>query len=45
MPDGIGLRLNRSWGNFLWTTIPAAIGWVALAAGFTGWLKVATTKI
>lgn len=45
MPDGIGLRLNRSWGNILWTTITAAIGLVALAAGFTGWLKVATTKL
>jgi TRAP-type uncharacterized transport system fused permease subunit len=43
-PDGIGLLLKGSWGNIIWTTLTAAIGLAALAAGFTGWLKVATTK-
>jgi len=44
-PDGIGLLLKGSWGNIFWTTVTAAIGLAALAAGFTGWLKVATTKV
>jgi TRAP transporter 4TM/12TM fusion protein len=44
-PDGIGLLLKGSLGNILWTTVTAAIGLAALAAGFTGWLKVATTKL
>jgi len=44
-PDGIGLLLKGNWENIIWTTITAAIGLSALAAGFTGWLKVATTKI
>ncbi len=44
-PDGIGLLLKGNWGNIVWTTVTAAIGLSALAAGFTGWLKVATTKI
>jgi TRAP transporter 4TM/12TM fusion protein len=43
-PDGIGLLLKGSWENIIWTTLTAAIGLAALAAGFTGWLKVATTK-
>jgi TRAP transporter 4TM/12TM fusion protein len=43
-PDGVGLLLKGDWGNIVWTTITAAIGLVALAAGFTGWLRVATTK-
>src|SRR5262245_38717203 len=44
-PDGIGLLLKGGWGNILWTTITAAIGLGALAAGFTGWLSTTTTKI
>jgi TRAP-type uncharacterized transport system fused permease subunit len=44
-PDGVGLLLKGDWGNIVWATITAAIGLVALAAGFTGWLKVATTKL
>ena len=44
-PDGVGLLLKGNWENIIWTTTTAAIGLVALAAGFTGWLKVATTKI
>ncbi|MBM2806682.1 MAG: putative permease, fused integral rane protein [Deltaproteobacteria bacterium] len=44
-PDGIGLLLKGSWENIFWTTVTAAIGLAALAAGFTGWLKVATTKV
>jgi len=43
-PDGIGLLLKGSWGSIIWTTVTAAIGLGALAAGFTGWLKVATSK-
>jgi len=44
-PDGIGLLLKGNWENILWTTFTAAIGLGALAAGFTGWLKTATTKV
>jgi TRAP transporter 4TM/12TM fusion protein len=44
-PDGIGLLLKGGWGNILWTTTTAAIGLGALAAGFTGWLKAATSKL
>jgi TRAP transporter 4TM/12TM fusion protein len=44
-PDGIGLLLKGNWQNILWTTVTAAIGLGALAAGFTGWLKTATTKV
>lgn len=42
-PDGVGLLLKGNWENVVWTTITAAIGRVAFTAGFTGWLKVATT--
>jgi len=42
-PDGIGLLLKGSWGNIAWTTITAAVGLAALAAGLTGWLLMKTT--
>jgi TRAP transporter 4TM/12TM fusion protein len=44
-PDGVGLLLKGSWENIIWTTITAAIGLGALAAGFTGWLRMATTRV
>ena len=37
-PDGVGLLLKGPVGNILWTTVTAAIGLTALAAGMTGWL-------
>ena len=42
-PDGVGLLLRGSWGNILWTTVTAAVGLGALAAGLTGWLLTKTT--
>ena len=42
-PDGIGLLLKGSWGNIAWTTVTAAAGLAALAAGLTGWLLMKTT--
>src|SRR4029453_2553318 len=42
-PDGVGLLLKGSWGNIAWTTITAAVGLAALAAGLTGWLLMKTT--
>ena len=42
-PDGIGLLLKGSWGNIAWTTITAAVGLAALAAGLTGWFLMKTT--
>jgi len=42
-PDGIGLLLKGSWGNIAWTTVTAAAGLAALAAGLTGWLLRKTT--
>jgi TRAP-type uncharacterized transport system fused permease subunit len=42
-PDGLGLLLKGSWGNIAWTTITAAAGLAALAAGLTGWLLMKTT--
>ena len=44
-PDGIGLLLKGSWGNILWTTVTAAVGLAALAAGLTGWLSTKTTVL
>jgi hypothetical protein len=35
--------LKGSWGNIVWTTITAAAGLAALAAGLTGWLLMKTT--
>jgi TRAP-type uncharacterized transport system fused permease subunit len=42
-PDGVGLLLKGSWGNIAWTTVTAAAGLAALAAGLTGWLLMKTT--
>ena len=42
-PDGVGLLLKGAWGNIAWTTITAAVGLAALAAGLTGWLLMKTT--
>jgi TRAP transporter 4TM/12TM fusion protein len=44
-PDGIGLLLKGNWQNIVWTTVTAAVGLTALAAGFTGWLKIETRKL
>jgi len=44
-PDGVGLLLRGDWSNVLWTTATAALGLGALAAGFTGWIWIATTRI
>jgi TRAP transporter 4TM/12TM fusion protein len=44
-PDGIGLLLRGNWQNIVWTTVTAAVGLAALAAGFTGWLKTETSKL
>jgi TRAP transporter 4TM/12TM fusion protein len=44
-PDGIGLLLKGSWGNIAWTTVTAAAGLAALAAGFTGWLLMKTNRL
>jgi TRAP-type uncharacterized transport system fused permease subunit len=44
-PDGIGLLLRGNWQNIVWTTLTAAVGLTALAAGFTGWLKIETRKL
>lgn len=42
-PDGVGLLLKGTWGNIVWTTVTAAVGLAALAAGLTGWLLTRTT--
>ena len=44
-PDGIGLLLKGSWGNIAWTTVTAAAGLAALAAGLTGWLLRKTNPL
>jgi len=44
-PDGLGLLLKGSWGNIAWTTLTAAVGLAALAAGLTGWLLMKTTRL
>ena len=44
-PDGIALLLKGGWGNIFWTTITAAIGLTALAAGLTGWLMTKATIV
>jgi TRAP-type uncharacterized transport system fused permease subunit len=44
-PDGIGLLLKGSWGNITWTTVTAAAGLAALAAGLTGWLLRKTNRL
>jgi TRAP transporter 4TM/12TM fusion protein len=44
-PDGVGLLLKGSWENIFWTTVTAAVGLAALAAGLTGWLMTKTTGV
>lgn len=44
-PDGVGLLLKGEWGNIVWTTVTAAIGLAALAAGLTGWLLQRTNLL
>jgi TRAP-type uncharacterized transport system fused permease subunit len=44
-PDGVALLLKGNWGNIIWTTITAAIGLTALAAGLTGWLLTRATIV
>ncbi len=44
-PDGVGLLLKGNWENILWTTVTAAVGLAALAAGLTGWLMTKTTWV
>jgi len=41
-PDGVGLLLKGDWSNILWTTLSAAVGLTALAAGLTGWFLMKT---
>jgi TRAP transporter 4TM/12TM fusion protein len=42
-PDGAGLLLKGPWENIVWTSITAAVGLAALAAGLTGWMLMKTT--
>jgi TRAP transporter 4TM/12TM fusion protein len=42
-PDGVGLLLKGSWENIAWTSVTAAVGLAALAAGLTGWMLMKTT--
>ena len=42
-PDGVGLLLKGPWENIAWTSVTAAVGLAALAAGLTGWMLVKTT--
>jgi TRAP transporter 4TM/12TM fusion protein len=44
-PDGLGLLLKGSWASIAWTTVTAAVGLAALAAGLTGWLLMKTTRL
>jgi TRAP transporter 4TM/12TM fusion protein len=44
-PDGLGLLLKGPWGNIAWTTLTAAVGLAALAAGLSGWLLMKTTRL
>ncbi|MGH7834647.1 MAG: TRAP transporter permease [Candidatus Binatia bacterium] len=44
-PDGIGLLLKGPWANIAWTTLTAAAGLAALAAGLSGWLWMKTTRL
>jgi TRAP transporter 4TM/12TM fusion protein len=44
-PDGVGLLLKGSWTNIAWTSVTAAVGLAALAAGLTGWLLTKTTAL
>ena len=42
-PDGTGLLLKGPWENIAWTSVTAAVGLAALAAGLTGWMLMKTT--
>ena len=42
-PDGAGLLLKGPWENVVWTSVTAAVGLAALAAGLTGWMLMKTT--
>jgi len=42
-PDGAGLLLKGPWENIAWTSVTAAVGLTALAAGLTGWMLMKTT--
>jgi TRAP transporter 4TM/12TM fusion protein len=42
-PDGAGLLLKGPWENIAWTSVTAAVGLAALAAGLTGWMLMKTT--
>ena len=42
-PDGAGLLLKGPWENIAWTSVTAAVGLTALAAGLTGWMLLKTT--
>jgi TRAP transporter 4TM/12TM fusion protein len=44
-PGGIGLLLKGPWENIAWTTVTAAAGLAALAAGLTGWLLMKTNPL
>jgi TRAP transporter 4TM/12TM fusion protein len=44
-PGGIGLLLKGPWENIVWTTVTAAAGLAALAAGLTGWLLMKTNPL
>jgi TRAP transporter 4TM/12TM fusion protein len=44
-PDGVGLLLKGPWENIAWTSVTAAVGLAALAAGFTGWMLIKTTGL
>jgi TRAP transporter 4TM/12TM fusion protein len=44
-PAGVGLLLKGSWTGIVWTTVTAAVGLSALAAGLTGWILMKTTAL
>jgi TRAP transporter 4TM/12TM fusion protein len=44
-PDGVGLLLKGPWENIAWTSVTAAVGLAALAAGLTGWMLMKTTGL
>jgi len=44
-PDGLGLLLEGTWGNIIWTNTTALLAVVALGAGVGGWLFTAVRPI
>jgi TRAP transporter 4TM/12TM fusion protein len=44
-PDGVGLLLKGDWQNILTTSVTAAVGLTALAAGLSGWLITRVTNV